>query len=76
MREDMEMGGSVCVCVFDHPSGPADLSSKEVRQVYLESVFLVDVVVHRQHGDVETGQQNTSQDVVFFLICTTERTFW
>lgn len=40
---------------------------------YLEGVFPADVVIHRQHGDVETGQQDTSQDAVLLLICTNKK---
>ena len=40
--------------------------------IYLKGVFPADVVVHGQHGDVKAGQQDTSQDVVLFLICTWE----
>lgn len=36
----------------------------------LKGIFSVDVVVHRQHGDVEAGQQNAAQYPLLFLICT------
>lgn len=34
----------------------------------LEGIFPAYVVVHGQHGDVEAGQEDTSQDSFFFLI--------
>lgn len=34
----------------------------------LEGVFPGYVVIHRQHGDVEAGQEDTSQDSLFLLI--------
>lgn len=40
---------------------------------HLEGVLPADVVVHRQHGDVKTGQQDTSQDAILFLICTKKK---
>lgn len=40
--------------------------------LHLEGVFPADVVIDRQHGDVKAGQQDTSQDAVFFLICSKE----
>lgn len=36
----------------------------------LKGIFPVDVVVHRQHGDVEAGQQNAAEYPLLFLICT------
>lgn len=45
------------------------MSSKSF-EFHLEGVFPADVVVHRQHGDVKTGQQYTSQDAILFFICT------
>lgn len=36
----------------------------------LKGIFSVDVVVHRQHGDVEAGQQNAAKYPLLFLICT------
>lgn len=47
---------------------PDKILSPAPRRVYLEGILLADVVVHRQHGDVKTGQQDTSQDAVLFLI--------
>lgn len=35
----------------------------------LEGVFPAYVVIHGQHGDVEAGQEDTSQDSLFLLIC-------
>ena len=58
---------SVCVCSeqagVSNPWGPAP---------HLEGVLLADVVVHRQHGDVEAGQQDATQDALLLIICTTE----
>lgn len=34
----------------------------------LEGVLPADVVVHRQHGYVETGQENASQNSLFLVI--------
>lgn len=36
----------------------------------LKGIFSVDVVVHRQHWDVEAGQQNAAKYPLLFLICT------
>lgn len=38
----------------------------------LEGVFPADVVVDRQHGDVEAGQQDTTQNALLLLIYRTE----
>jgi hypothetical protein len=35
----------------------------------LEGVFPVNVVVHREHGNMETGQEDAAQYPLFFLIC-------
>lgn len=43
------------------------------KRFHLEGIFPADVVIHRQHGDVKTGQQDTSQDAIFFLICSKKK---
>lgn len=47
-------------------------NSEAIHAFYLEGVFPADVVIHGQHGDVKAGQQDTSQNAVFFLICSEE----
>ena len=36
----------------------------------LEGVFPVNVVLHREHGHMETGQEDAAKYPLFFLICT------
>ena len=52
---------------------PPEVTFKLDNSVYLEGIFPADVVIHWQHGDVKAGQQDTSQDVVLFVICSNER---
>ena len=41
-------------------------------RAHLEGVLPADVVIHGQHGDVEAGQEDASQDAFLFVVCTTE----